>query len=81
MKQFKLLFAVLIAAVCLGSCKKDGGGEEELCAHNKLGVENFVIIDKDKNIDKLEIAEIGSQVKHKAKTIPGSAYVVSKRMI
>ena len=29
MKQFKLLFAVLIAAVCLGSCKKDGGGEEE----------------------------------------------------
>ena len=42
MKQFKLLFAVLIAAVCLGSCKKDGGGEEELCAHNKLGVENFV---------------------------------------
>ena len=40
-----------------------------------------VIVEENKKIDRLEIAEIGSQVKHKAKTIPGSAYVVSKRMI
>ena len=40
-----------------------------------------VIVEGNKKLDRLEIAEIGSQVKHKAKTIPGSAYVVSKRMI
>ena len=40
-----------------------------------------VIIEKGFKIDRLEIAEIGSQVKHKAKTILGSAYVISKRMI
>lgn len=40
-----------------------------------------VEIESDRKIDRLEIAEIGSQVKHKAKTIPGSAYVISKRMI
>lgn len=41
MKQFKLLFAVLIAAVCLGSCKKDGGGENELTGHIKMSAKNF----------------------------------------
>lgn len=40
MKQFKLLFAVLIAALCLGSCKT-GGSEVDLSGHIKLGVDNF----------------------------------------
>ncbi len=40
-----------------------------------------VIVDKNQKIDRLEIGEIGAQVKHKAKTIHGSAYVINKRMM
>ena len=40
-----------------------------------------VKVDKNDKVSELEIGEIGAQVKHKAKTIPGSAYVINNRKI
>lgn len=38
-----------------------------------------VTIKQGQRIDPLMIAEIGAQIKHKVKSIPGSAYYIGKR--
>ena len=38
-----------------------------------------VVADKDRFDNVLEIGEVGAQVKHLAKTIMGSAYLIDRR--
>ena len=41
----------------------------------------YVEVDPNNYTNTLEIGEVGAQVKHRAKTILGSTYIINKRKV